>query len=169
MENGDLLKVYIKVDKERIVDIKFQVAGCPKTMKRKSNKKPSKEGGKLMKVGVSSNGRYLDSMLDPRMGRCDYFLIVDSESKEFQVVDNSAANASGGAGIKAAQTLLDSGVEAVITGNVGPNAWEILQAAGIKVYKSVSTTVESAIKAFNEGTLEVIEAAGPAHGGLRMG
>jgi len=120
-----------------------------------------------MKIAVSASGKNLDSMLDPRMGRCECFLLIDSDTMDFQVLENGAVNASGGAGIQAAQTLLDAQVEAVITGNVGPNAWEILEAAGVKVYRSNITTVEKVFQAWKAGELEVINQAGPAHGGLR--
>lgn len=121
-----------------------------------------------MKVAVSSSGKSLDSMLDPRMGRCQYFMLVNSETMDFEVIENGAANASGGAGIQAAQTLLNTKVDAVVTGNVGPNAWEILEAAGIKVYRSGTTTIEDVLKDFQAGRLQTIQEAGPAHGGLRM-
>lgn len=120
-----------------------------------------------MKIAISASGRNLDSMMDPRMGRCDYFLLVDSDTMEFQVIQNGAVNASGGAGIQAAQTLLDNKAEVVITGNVGPNAWDILAAAGVKVYRSSPSTVEKALKAWKAGELESIKQAGPAHGGLQ--
>ena len=120
-----------------------------------------------MKVAVSANGKSLDCMMDPRMGRCDYFLLVDSDTMDFQAIQNGAVNASGGAGIQAAQTLLDNKAEVVITGNVGPNAWDILAAAGVKVYRSNPATVENALKSWKAGELEPIKQAGPAHGGLQ--
>jgi len=84
-----------------------------------------------MKVAISSTGPGLDSEVDPRFGRCQYFIIGDTETMEHGVMDNSSAMAAGGAGISAAQAIVDKGVQALLTGNCGPNAYEVLSSAGI--------------------------------------
>jgi predicted Fe-Mo cluster-binding NifX family protein len=80
-----------------------------------------------MKIGISSTGKDLDAVVDQRFGRCQYFLIVDSETMKLKAISNESTLASGGAGIQAAQIVTKEGVNSVITGNIGPNAFSILQ------------------------------------------
>ena len=107
-----------------------------------------------MRVAVSSVGKTLDSQVDRRFGRCPYFLIVDSETLEFKVVTNAAAGATGGAGIQAANSVVGEGIKAVITGNVGPNAFQTLSAAGKVVVVGASGSVREVIGQFNRGELQ---------------
>ena len=104
-----------------------------------------------MKIAVSATAPGLDAEVDPRFGRCQYFIIVDPESMEFEALDNSNAMASGGAGISTAQMIASKGVEIVLTGNCGPNAHHTLSAAGIKVITGVSGKINDAIEAFKAG------------------
>jgi len=104
-----------------------------------------------MKIAVSATAPGLDAEVDPRFGRCQYFIIVDHESMEFEALDNSNAMASGGAGISSAQMIASKGVELVLTGNCGPNAHQTLSAAGIKVITGVSGKINDAIEAFKAG------------------
>ena len=107
-----------------------------------------------MKIAVTSKGTDLDAQVDPRFGRAAYVLIVDSENLDFEVLDNAAnVNAFKGAGIQAATMVHDKGVEALLTGFCGPNAFRTLQAANIKVVSDVSGTVRDALEAFNAGQL----------------
>jgi len=106
-----------------------------------------------VKIAVSSVGKTLDSQVDQRFGRCPYFLIVDSETLDFDVMTNAAAGAMGGAGIQAAQSIVGTGVKAVITGNVGPNAFQTLSAAGKVIIVGASGTVKEAIEQFKRGEL----------------
>jgi predicted Fe-Mo cluster-binding NifX family protein len=106
-----------------------------------------------MKIAVTSTGTSLDSEVDPRFGRCRYFVIVDPETMQFETVDNSGAMASGGAGIATAQMVAGKGVEAVLTGNCGPNAYEALTTAGIKIITGVSGKVRQAIQDYRSGKL----------------
>ncbi|OEU56417.1 MAG: dinitrogenase iron-molybdenum cofactor biosynthesis protein [Desulfobacterales bacterium C00003106] len=113
-----------------------------------------------MKVAVTSRGTDLDSEVDPRFGRAAYILIVDSETLEFEVLDNSEnANAFGGAGIQAGTMVSDRGAEVLLTGYCGPNAFKTLDAARIKVVNDASGSVKDAVKAFNEGKLSVAKSA----------
>lgn len=107
-----------------------------------------------MKIGISSTGKDLDAQVDPRFGRCQYFLIVDIDTVSFEYISNESAMASGGAGIQAAQSIAKAGVEAVITGNIGPNAFQTLSAAGIKVVTGVSGTVKDAVEKYKKGELK---------------
>ena len=112
-----------------------------------------------MKIGVSSTGRDLDAQVDPRFGRCSYFIVVDTETMSFEYVSNESAMASGGAGIQAAQTVAKAGVKAIITGNVGPNAFQTLSAAGIKVFTGTFGNVKEAVERYKKGELRETEAA----------
>jgi len=121
-----------------------------------------------MKVIVTSTGPGLDDDLDPRFGRCQYFLLVDTDSMEIlESFDNEGLMAAGGAGIQAGQFVASKGAEAIITGNVGPNAIQTLQAAGIGVYLSPSGTVRQAIEGFKKETLQNVSAPSvDAHHGM---
>jgi predicted Fe-Mo cluster-binding NifX family protein len=106
-----------------------------------------------MKICVSATANNLEAQLDPRFGRCLYLVIVDSETMQFEAIPNTAAGATGGAGIQAAQTTVDKGVKVVITGNVGPNAFSALSAAGIEIVTGASGTVREAVEKFKRGEL----------------
>jgi len=105
-----------------------------------------------MKIACSTQGAALDAQIDPRLGRAAYFLIIDTDSQAVDVLDNSGG-ASGGAGIQAAQTFASKGVQAVITGNCGPNAFATFQAANIAVYTGASGTARDALAQYQQGTL----------------
>lgn len=107
-----------------------------------------------MKICLSSTGANLESQLDPRFGRCAYLLIVDTETMQFEAIPNTAAGATGGAGIQAAQTIANKGVKVVVTGNVGPNAFGALSAAGIEIMTGASGTIREAIEKFTQGKLQ---------------
>lgn len=113
-------------------------------------------------------GSSSDSILDPRFGRAAYFVIADADSMEFEIIENTAASA-GGAGITAGQLMADKGVEAVVTGSVGPNAMDVLKAAGIRIYKGCSETITENLNRFKKGALEKIEATVPQHFGMQGG
>ncbi|HEY55165.1 MAG TPA: dinitrogenase iron-molybdenum cofactor biosynthesis protein, partial [Dehalococcoidia bacterium] len=104
-----------------------------------------------MKIAISATGQSLDAEVDPRFGRCQYFIIADPQTMEFEAVDNSSAMAAGGAGISAAQAIAGKGVEAVLTGNCGPNAYQVLSSAGIQVITSVSGKVKDVIESYRSG------------------
>ena len=121
-----------------------------------------------MKVAITSTGPTLDSPVDPRFGRCAYFIIVDTDTMEFQAIPNPAANATGGAGTMAAQFVASQGVQAVVTGEVGPNALAALQAAGIGMITGVSGTVREAVERIRSGNFSIstpeMPPAGPPPG-----
>lgn len=110
-----------------------------------------------MKIAISSNGTTLEDQVDQRFGRCKYFIIIESNTMNFEAISNQGAFASGGAGIKAAQTLAEKGVKAVISGNIGPNAFNTLSAANIDTYVGASGEIKNIIQRFNRGELEKTE------------
>lgn len=112
-----------------------------------------------MKVAVCSQGDKIDSITDPRFGRCAYFVFVDPDTEEYKAVPNASAGASGGAGIQTAQFLENEGIDTVLVGNVGPNAMSTLGAAGIKVYTGISGTVKDAVSQYKEGKLVLSDGA----------
>jgi len=120
-----------------------------------------------MKVAVSSNGEDLNAQLDPRFGRCAYFLVVDPDNMSFEAFNNESAVQGGGAGIQAAQFLASQGVEAVITGNCGPNAVQTLSAAGIELFGEQAGTVREVVETFKKGNLRpTSEATVDSHFGM---
>ena len=107
-----------------------------------------------MKICISATGTTLESNVDPRFGRCQNFIFVDSETMDFESVGNPAFTAGGGAGIQAAQLVVNKGTAIVLTGNVGPNAFQALQAAGIKIVTGISGTVKEAVEKFKKGEVQ---------------
>jgi len=112
-----------------------------------------------MKVVITSSGTTLESNVDPRFGRCPYYIIYDTENGSFEAVENKSRLAGGGAGIQAAQNISDMKAEALITGNVGPNAFRVLSAASIKIYSGATGSIDGAIEKFKKG--EYKETIGP--------
>lgn len=107
-----------------------------------------------MKIALSSSGRTLESPTHNLFGRCDYFVIVDTETEESTAVKNNAAAAPTGAGTACAQELFDAGVQAVISGKIGPNAYETLTAAGIAMYLTPpGISCREALERFKAGSL----------------
>jgi predicted Fe-Mo cluster-binding NifX family protein len=107
-----------------------------------------------MKVCVTAQGDNLDAEVDARFGRCGYFVFVNTDTYEYEAVPNPNTEAMGGAGIQSGQFVAGKEVKAVITGNVGPNAFQTLQAAGIEVITGVSGTVKEAIEKYKQGGLK---------------
>lgn len=116
-----------------------------------------------MKICITSSGDNLDSTVDPRFGRCGYFIIVDPESLEFKAIPNPNVSATGGAGIQSAQFVAKEGAEAVVTGSVGPNAFQALSSLKIKVFTGAAGTIKEVIQNYKEGKLK--ETAGPTASG----
>ncbi|MFZ2147485.1 MAG: NifB/NifX family molybdenum-iron cluster-binding protein [Sedimentisphaerales bacterium] len=113
-----------------------------------------------MKVAVTSQGKELSSELDPRFGRAKWLIVVDTEEGDFKAYDNVLnLNAVQGAGIQTGQNIANLGVEAVITGNVGPNAFKTLDAVNVKVFLASSQTVQDAVDLFKAGKLKEVDKA----------
>lgn len=116
-----------------------------------------------MKVAVSAAGKTYDALLDMRFGRCKYFQIYDIENEKVKIIENKGQLSGGGAGIAAAQQLIDENIDAIITGSLGPNAYEIIDKSEIKAYKCGNIPISSALQKFNNGQLSELKEAGPAH------
>lgn len=110
-----------------------------------------------MKIAISSLGENLDSQIDPRFGRCKYIIVYDTDTSQFEAIQNPNVMAPGGAGIQTAQFVSEKNVDVLITGNLGPNAFKTLQAAGIKLFSVQQTTVKDAIDKFSQNKLSAIE------------
>jgi predicted Fe-Mo cluster-binding NifX family protein len=116
--------------------------------------------GKKMKVAVTSQGKELSSDIDPRFGRAKWILLVDTETGVSGAYDNTVnLNLAQGAGIQTGQNIANLGAEAVITGNIGPNAFKTLNAANIRVYLSEAKTIQEAIRSLKEGELNEVKQA----------
>jgi predicted Fe-Mo cluster-binding NifX family protein len=107
-----------------------------------------------MKIAISASGNTLESPVDPRFGRCACFIIVDPDTMQFEALDNAANAGGGGAGIATAQMITGSGVKAVLTGNCGPNAFQVLSANGIEVITGVSGKVADAVNSYKTGSYQ---------------
>jgi len=106
---------------------------------------PQSKGNKIC---ITSKGKDLEAEVDPNFGRARYFLLVDPNTMEFEVIENPNAEAAHGAGIQTAQLISGKNVGAVLTGNCGPNAQSVLQSSGTKVITGVSGKVEDALLKF---------------------
>jgi len=105
----------------------------------------------IMRIAISATGSSLEAEVHPRFGRCPCFIIVDTDTMEFEAVENVHAGGSGGVGIAASRMMLDKGVQAVLTGNIGPNASQVFSAAGIPVTTGVAGKVGDAAAAHAAG------------------
>jgi len=123
-------------------------------------------GTRSARVAVSALGASLDDRVDERFGRAAFLLVVDPETLAMESVDNTAnRDALQGAGLGAAETVSARGATAVITGHLGPKAFQALRVAGINGFDGTGKTVRQAIAALNDGRLEPL-AEGESHTGL---
>jgi len=106
-----------------------------------------------MKVAVSSYGTDLNSQIDPRFGRCAYFLIVDTDDMSFEAFENKSVSLTSGAGIQTAQFVISKGAKAVMTGNCGPKAVQTLSAAGVKLFTGHTESVIKALEKYKSSDL----------------
>jgi len=116
-----------------------------------------------MKICVTSQGNNLDSPVDPRFGRCQFFIIVGTDTMEYKTLENINITAGGGAGIQSAQLMSQNDVKVVLTGNCGPNAFRVFEDAGIRIIAGVGGIVREAIEKFKSGELQA--ASGPTVAG----
>ena len=122
-----------------------------------------------MKVVVSAIQEGLDAEVSPVFGRCPVYVFVDTETMDFESAPNPAMSAPGGAGIQAAQFAVSKGVSAVLTGNIGPNAFNVLQAAGVTTYPVSGGSVREAVEALKSGRLQPVSGATSGVGGGMAG
>jgi predicted Fe-Mo cluster-binding NifX family protein len=107
-----------------------------------------------MKIAITSTGKDLNADLDPRFGRASYFIIVDPDTLEYEVVNNEQnINLPQGAGIQAAKTLVDNQADVLITGFCGPKAFYALDRAGVKIITDVKGPVKEAVLKYKNGEL----------------
>ena len=113
-----------------------------------------------MKIVVTSQSKELSSQTDPRFGRAKWLLMIDTQTELSEAHDNTVnLNLVQGAGIQTGQNVVNLGAEAVITGNIGPNAFKTLDAANVKVFLSKAKTVQEAIESFMAGELNEVTQA----------
>jgi predicted Fe-Mo cluster-binding NifX family protein len=123
-----------------------------------------------MKIVVSASTPDLSSPVDPRFGRCPYFLFVDPETMQFEAVENPNISSSSGAGIQSAQFVAEKEANILLTGSCGPNAFQTLNAAGVEVIAGVTGTVQEAIQQYKSGKLQATAQPNvPSHFGMGMG
>jgi predicted Fe-Mo cluster-binding NifX family protein len=111
-----------------------------------------------VKLALTTSGTTLEGPLDPRFGRAPRFVVYDTETNHFEVVDNRAGlEATQGAGIQAAERLARLGISGLVTGRCGPHALRVLERLGIEAYNSDAGTVGEAIEAYRAGRLVAVE------------
>jgi len=119
-----------------------------------------------MKLAITGGTPQFETPLERRFGRCAYFIIVDTETRAWEAFPNPAAEARGGAGTQAAQFLANQGVEAVVSGDFGPNAFTALDAANIQMYSAQEGQADTLVDDFlAERLVRVTGSTGPAHHG----
>ncbi|AKB76053.1 hypothetical protein MSLAZ_2792 [Methanosarcina lacustris Z-7289] len=121
-----------------------------------------------MKICISAFGKDPDSEVDPQFGRCNYFVIIDPDIGSTTAITNPGSEASGGAGIRAAEAIVGLGIDILLTGSVGPNAFSILSEAGIETYSGIKGTVSFALQEYQSGKLALLEIPNAStHTGMR--
>lgn len=113
-----------------------------------------------MKIGISANGKNKEDLLEIHFGRCEYFQVYDLESNTSKVVENKGILASGGAGIAAANQMIDEGIDVIISGSLGPNAFKLISKAGIKSYKCDEIPIKDVLIKYSNNDLEEIKSEG---------
>ena len=121
-----------------------------------------------MKVAVTAADADMGAAMDPRFGRCPWFVLVETDDMSFEAFQNTDTSLSGGAGIQSARLVAQLGARVVLTGSCGPNAHRTLGAAGIQVIVGCSGTVAETVERFKSGRLESTPAPNvPSHSGSR--
>jgi len=110
-----------------------------------------------MKICITAEGDGLDAKVDPRFGRCKYFIFVDTETLQFEAVENGNAFGMGGVGVQSGQLVAKNQAKVVLTGKVGPNASQTLEAAGIEVALDVAGNVKEAIEKYKQGEYKITQ------------
>lgn len=116
-----------------------------------------------MKVLITSVGKEINDNFDQKFGRCEYFQIIDTETNDVKVLENQGKKADHGAGTGASQQAIDENIDVIITGHLGPNAFQILDSSDIKLLSAKSGTVKEVLEQFKNNELEEIKTAGKPH------
>ena len=106
-----------------------------------------------MKIAISSTGKDLNSQVDPRFGRCAYFIVVETEDMSFEACENENTALSGGVGIQSASFIISKNVKAVLTGNCGPKAMQTFTAGEVEVFTGQAGMVKEAVERYKNGNL----------------
>ena len=120
-----------------------------------------------MKIVITSTGASKEANADMRFGRCSHFAVYNTETSEYSFIENTAVSSNQGAGIAAAQTVVDQKAEVVLTGNLGPKAMHVLVASQITGYRIEEMSIEKAVEAFQGNRLSQITEPGKAHFGMK--
>lgn len=118
-----------------------------------------------MKLAVTTLGKTRLDLVDQRFGRAEYILIFDENNVQLDCIEQGSLAPASGAGIAMAQKLIDAGIDVLITGHLGPNAWQVLSASDIRLYEAVEGTADDQLSAWHQDALSPISAAGQAHRG----
>ena len=109
-----------------------------------------------MKIAIPVDEKDINSKVCISFGRTPYYMIYDTESKEAVFFDNEAAASPGGAGIKAAQSLVDKGIDVLLTPRCGGNAADVINGANIKMYKTNTDSIKKNLEDFEANKLELL-------------
>jgi predicted Fe-Mo cluster-binding NifX family protein len=112
-----------------------------------------------MKICVTAINSGLDAPVDPHLGRCNCFMIVDPDTMESESIENRHVSASSGAGVQVAQELINKDIDVLVTGSVGPNAHSLLLSENVEIKLFSSGSVREAIEAYRSGSLVSIDVA----------
>jgi len=113
-----------------------------------------------MKIAITTSGNNTESAVDSRFGRAEKFLIYETVSKTFSILDNNQnLNAAQGAGIQAAQNIIKTGAQVLITGHCGPKAFKVLNQAGVKIYTTDAPKINEALELYLNGSLKELSDA----------
>jgi len=137
----------------RLCDGNEPYCGCGGCHRHRRGQMSTEKGDTFMKIAIPVDEKILETSVCASLGRAPYFLLRDTESGKDEFIVNTAADAQGGAGLKAAQLIVDSGADVVLTVRCGRNAADVLKAAGVKIYKTELTGVKENLAAFQEGKL----------------
>ena len=122
-----------------------------------------------MKLVIPSDDNRLDAQVAGSFGRAPWFALFDSESNTLKFIQNSGEMNQGGAGVKAAQTVVDSGAEALAVPRLGQNAAEVLLTADVKVYEAQKGSIEENVELLMDGKLPLLTGLQPgSHGGTNL-
>lgn len=120
-----------------------------------------------MKICITAKGKERESGFDTHFGRCQYFAIYDTQNENISFIENPGPTSAHGAGIAAAQCVIDNGVETVITGKLGPNAFNLISGADIKMIEAEAKTVDEALSNYLNNNYNEIKSAGSSHAGMK--
>ncbi|MCD6498700.1 MAG: NifB/NifX family molybdenum-iron cluster-binding protein [Deltaproteobacteria bacterium] len=110
-----------------------------------------------MKIMITAQGQDPDARVDERFGRAEWFILHDTETDSWQAIANKAGQAEHGAGVSAAQAVIDAGANVLLTGHVGPNAFTSLQAAGVQIASQINETVREAVQNYLAGQYPLVD------------